>query len=170
MFLIKSLVREVLLEPRYLGPHLNDHVKSKVTTELEGQCLGKHGYVISVLDIEDKNIKPGIVDYTTGSVLIRVHYSVILLRPFRNEVLDAVVSMASDQNGFFAKVGPLQIFVSRHSMPDDIVFDPNEGDCWKSEDGKVEASLCFFFYFIPQLKYSLCASFVVDRLRFERNL
>eukprot|EP01031_Cornospumella_fuschlensis_P039182 gene39182-47674_t len=138
MFLIKRLVREVLLEPRFLGPNLNDHVKTKVTTELEGQCLGKHGYVISVLDIKDVDIQPGLIDYTTGSVLIRVHYSVILLRPFRNEVLDAVVSMASDQNGFFAKVGPLQIFVSRHSMPDDIIFDHAEGDCWKSEDEKVE--------------------------------
>ena len=45
-----------------------------------------------------------------------VEYSVILLRPFRNEVLDTVVSMASDSNGFFATVGPLQIFVSRMNV------------------------------------------------------
>lgn len=28
--------------------------------------------------------------------------------------------MASDETGFFARVGPLQIFVSRHCMPEDI--------------------------------------------------
>lgn len=63
----------------------------------------------------------------TGSVHVTVKYRVMLLRPFRNEVLDAIVTMASDESGFFAAVGPLQIFVSRHNMPDDIGFDESTG-------------------------------------------
>ena len=51
-----------------------------------------------------------------GSVNVEVEYSVILLRPFRNEVLDTIVTMASDENGFFCKLGPLQIFVSFRRM------------------------------------------------------
>eukprot|EP01039_Chlorochromonas_danica_P007398 gene7398-8184_t len=138
MFFIKKLRREVELEPRFLGPQLKEHVRNKVTAELEGQCLGKHGYVISLLEIKDEDILPGLVDNDSGAVHITVYYSVVLLRLFRNEVVDAVVSMASDQNGFFARVGPLLIFVSRHSMPDDISFNHIDGDCWKSEDEKVE--------------------------------
>lgn len=138
MFFIKKLRREVLLEPKYLGPSLKEHVRNKVIGELEGQCLGNHGYVISVLEIKNEDIVPGLIDNDSGSVQVTVYYSVILLRLFRNEVVDAVVSMASDANGFFAKVGPLLIFVSRHSMPDDIEFSQMDGDCWKSHDEKVE--------------------------------
>jgi len=138
MFFIKKLRRDVLLEPKYLGPHLRDHVKKKLTAELEGQCLGKHGYVISVLDIKNEDIAPGLIENDSGSVNISVYYSVILLRPFRNEVMDTVVTVASDANGFFAAVGPLQIFVSRHCMPDDMSFNDLRGDCWISEDGNVE--------------------------------
>mmetsp|Transcript_19119 Transcript_19119/g.20720 ORF Transcript_19119/g.20720 Transcript_19119/m.20720 type:complete len:175 (-) Transcript_19119:126-650(-) len=138
MFFIKKLRKDVLLEPKYLGSRLLDHVKSKLNQELEGQCLGKHGYVVAVLDIANRDIVPGIVDNDSGAVNITVYYSVILLRPFKNEVLDAVVTMASDLNGFFASVGPLQIFISRHCLPDDITFDEIRGDRWISEDGKVE--------------------------------
>eukprot|EP01038_Epipyxis_sp_PR26KG_P005676 gene5676-7835_t len=138
MFFIKKLRRDILLDPIYLGARLNDRLKQRVYEELEGQCLGKHGYVISILDIKDEDVSAGLIDNDTGAVNMTVWYSVILLRPYKNEVMDTIVSMASDENGFFAKVGPLQIFVSRHSMPDDMSFNANQGDCWTSEDGKVE--------------------------------
>jgi DNA-directed RNA polymerase II subunit RPB7 len=56
-----------------------------------------------------------------------VYYSAILLRPFRNEVMDAVCVVATNENGFFSKVGPLEIFVSRHAMPEDMKF--NQTQC-----------------------------------------
>jgi DNA-directed RNA polymerase II subunit RPB7 len=138
MFFIKKLRRDVLLEPKYLGSKMRDHVRGKLNAELEGQCLGKHGYVIALLDISNEDIIPGTIDNDNGSVNITVYYSVILLRPFRNEVMDTLVTMSSDPNGFFASVGPLQIFVSRHCMPEDISFDDIRSDRWISEDGKVE--------------------------------
>lgn len=138
MFFIKKLRRDVLLDPKYLGSKLKEHVKQRIFSELEGQCLGKHGYVISILDIKNEDIIPGNIDNDTGSVNITVWYQVILLRPFKNEVLDTVVSMASDENGFFTRVGPLQIFVSRHCMPEDMSFNHMAGDCWVSEDEKIE--------------------------------
>ena len=66
-----------------------------------------------------------------------VEYTAILFRPFRNEVLDAIVTTASDETGFFSKVGPLSVFVSRHAMPEDISFDAVSGDSWKSDDGEI---------------------------------
>ena len=131
-------------------------------TELEGQCLGKHGYVISILDVDDAEIFPGLIDNDSGAVSVTVFYSAILLRyfhlshlpltiyhvspspnfipypfhnpisrahdrPFRNEVMDTVVITATDENGFFTRAGPLQIFVSRHAMPEDMKFNHNSG-------------------------------------------
>lgn len=137
MFFLKSLKRDILLEPRMLGPNMVAEVKGKLVAELEGQCLGKHGYVVSIFSIEDKNILPGMIDNDTGSVHVTVKYGVILLRPFRNEIMDAVVTLASDENGFFARVGPLQIFVSRHNMPDEIQFNPLTEN-WASDDREIE--------------------------------
>jgi DNA-directed RNA polymerase II subunit RPB7 len=138
MFFVKKLRRDILLEPCYIGAKLKEKVKQRVMNELEGQCLGKHGYVISVLDIDDGEIYPGQIDNDTGSVNVTVWYSAIFLRPFRNEVIDTVVITATDENGFFTRVGPLQIFVSRHAMPEDMKFNHASGDCWISEDETVE--------------------------------
>lgn len=114
MFFVKKLRRDILLEPRFLGGRLNESVRRRVKEELEGQCLGKNGYVISILSIEDADIAPGAIDNDTGAVNVTVWYSALLLRPFKNEVLDTVVVTASEEHGFFTKVGPLEIFVSRH--------------------------------------------------------
>jgi hypothetical protein len=43
-------------------------------TELEGQCLGKHGYVISILDVDDNEIFPGLIDNDSGAVSVTVFY------------------------------------------------------------------------------------------------
>ena len=86
MYFVKKLRRDILLEPKYLGQKLKECVKKKLLDDLEGQCLGKHGYVISILDIADADIIPGLIDNDTGCVNVVVWYSAILLRPFRNEV------------------------------------------------------------------------------------
>ncbi len=97
MFYVKKLRRDILLEPRFLGPNMKKLVKQRLFDELEGQCLGKLGYVISVLDINDGDITAGLIDMDTGAVNITVWYSAILLRPFKNEVIDTVVFSASDE-------------------------------------------------------------------------
>jgi DNA-directed RNA polymerase II subunit RPB7 len=97
MFFMKKLRRDILLEPQHLGPRMKELVKQRLFEELEGQCLGRLGYIISILDIDDADISAGLIDIDTGSVNIGVWYSAILLRPFKNEVLDAVVFSASDE-------------------------------------------------------------------------
>lgn len=122
------LHRDILLEPHFLGRSLRMQVRKKIIEETEGQCLGKFGYVIFILDIEDSDIFPGLIDNDTGSANVTVWYNAIFLRPFKNEVIDAVVNFASDELGFFCKVGPLQIFVSRHCMPEDMKFNHSTGE------------------------------------------
>lgn len=58
-----------------------------------------------------------------GVVTFPVRFMAVVFRPFKGEVLDAVVTTVNKM-GFFAEVGPLQVFVSKHSMPGDLEFDP----------------------------------------------
>ena len=49
-----------------------------------------------------------------------------------------MVTTASDSLGFFCKVGPLSVYISRYAMPEDIIFDTVREDCWVSTDGDIE--------------------------------
>jgi DNA-directed RNA polymerase II subunit RPB7 len=99
--------------------------------------LANYGYVVHVVEVPEDKIRSGIIEYDSGDVVFSVQYTALLLRPFINEVLDAVVSQCNPL-GFFAFVGPLRIFVSKHSMPEDMFngFD-GEKDAWVSEDKEV---------------------------------
>lgn len=46
-----------------------------------------------------------------------------MFRPFRNEVIDCVVSEVT-RLGFFAFFGPMKVFVSKSCIPDDLQFQP----------------------------------------------
>ena len=101
MFFVKKLRRDILLEPRFLGANLKKSVMRRVIDELEGQCLGRHGYVISILPIDPADIIPGLIDNDTGSVNVVVWFSAILLRPFPNEVVDSIVVSASEEVSYY---------------------------------------------------------------------
>jgi DNA-directed RNA polymerase II subunit RPB7 len=51
-------------------------------------------------------------------------FKAIVFRPFKGEVFDAIVTQVN-KLGFFAEVGPLSVFVSKHLIPADMQFDPN---------------------------------------------
>lgn len=138
MFFVKKLKRDILLQPMHLGPKMKHRVELQLREEVEGKCLGKHGFVIQVLAIEKEDIVPGKVDNDFGSVHMTVTYQAIMLRPFKNEVLDTIVFNAADDNGFFSRVGPLEIYTHKYNMPQDMKFDNEKGDAWVSEDGEVE--------------------------------
>ena len=138
MFLLKQLSRELLLHPMHFGPKLHDIIRLRLIEEVEGASLGKHGYVITVTEVRDEDIGKGVIEDNSGHVCFNVKYRAILFRPFKNEVLDAVVTVVNPL-GFFADVGPLQVFVSRHAMPSDLHngFD-HENNAWISDDREVE--------------------------------
>ena len=66
------------------------------------------------------------------------YYILIIFITFFMYTAIIVVTTASDNLGFFCKVGPLSIYVSRYAMPEDIVFDEVRADCWVSNDGDIE--------------------------------
>jgi DNA-directed RNA polymerase II subunit RPB7 len=140
MFYVKTLEHEIELEPVYHGPKLRNTIVAKLKEEVEGLALANYGFVINVVEVLEDQIKSGIIEYDTGNVIFTVQYTALLLRPFINEVVDAVVAQCNSL-GFFAYVGPLRIFVSKHSMPDDM-YNGYQGDTdsWVSSDQEVVIS------------------------------
>ena len=137
MFYVKTLEHEIILEPYHFGQKLRATLVRLLKEQVEGLALANYGYVVNVIEVPEDQIKPGIIEYDTGSVVFVVQYTALLLRPFVNEVLDAVVSQCSPI-GFFCFVGPLRIFVSKHSMPEDMFNGYNgETDSWVSDDKEV---------------------------------
>ncbi|BFZ12396.1 hypothetical protein BsWGS_15434 [Bradybaena similaris] len=130
-----SLEHEILLHPRYFGPNLLNIVKQKLFTEVEGTCTGKYGFVIAVTTID--NIGAGLIQPSRGFVVYPVKYKAIVFRPFKGEVLDAVVTQVN-KVGLFTEIGPLSCFISRHSIPADMEFDPSSTPpCYKTKDEDV---------------------------------
>jgi len=138
MFYVKTLEHEIELEPIHFGPKLRATIVRLLKEEVEGLALATYGYVVNVIEVPEDQIRSGIIEYDTGNVIFYVKYTALLLRPFLNEVVDATVSQCNTL-GFFAYVGPLRIFVSKHSMPEDMMngYDA-EKDAWVSDDQEVE--------------------------------
>ncbi|XP_066582566.1 DNA-directed RNA polymerase II subunit RPB7 isoform X2 [Prorops nasuta] len=83
------------------------------------------------------NIGSGIIQPGQGFVVYPVKYKAIVFRPFKGEVLDAIVTQVN-KVGMFAEIGPLQCFVSHHSIPADMQFCPNVNPpCYKSKEEDV---------------------------------
>jgi DNA-directed RNA polymerase, subunit E'' len=137
MFYVKILEHEIVLEPLHQGPKMKSTLVRILKEEVEGLALANYGYVVQVIDVPQDQMRFGVIEHDTGNVSCYVKYVALLLRPFINEVLDATVSQCN-QLGFFAFVGPLRVFVSKHSMPEDLMngFD-GERDAWISDDKEV---------------------------------
>jgi len=88
-----------------------DTVKQKLFTEVEGTCTGKYGFVIAVTTID--HIGSGTILPGQGFVRYPVKYTAIVFRPFKGEVVDAVVTQVN-KVGMFCEIGPLSCFISHH--------------------------------------------------------
>ena len=81
-----------------------------------------------------ETIGTGLIQPGRGFVVYPVEYRAIVFRPFKGEVLDAVVSQVN-KIGLRCEIGPLECFVSRHCIPAEMEFDPNSATpCYKTKD------------------------------------
>jgi DNA-directed RNA polymerase II subunit RPB7 len=128
----------ILLHPSYFGAQLEDYLRQKLYEDVEGTCSGKHGYVfflftdlyeliiwdvryiisvVTINSIGDAKILP-----STGQARFRCVYTAVVMKPFKGETVDGKV-VNVNKMGFFAMVGPLQVFVSSHvSVPSFVVL------------------------------------------------
>nr|BAJ94721.1 predicted protein [Hordeum vulgare subsp. vulgare] len=135
MFFHIVLERNMQLHPRHFGPHLRDKLVAKLMKDVEGTCSGRHGFVVAITGVED--IGKGLIREGTGFVTFPVKYQCVVFRPFKGEILEAVVTMVNKM-GFFAEAGPVQIFVSNHLIPDDMEFQSGDVPNYTTSDGSVK--------------------------------
>ncbi|CAN1329176.1 DNA-directed RNA polymerase II subunit RPB7 [Linum perenne] len=96
MFFHIVLERNMQLHPRYFGRNLRENLVSKLMKDVEGTCGGKHGFVVAITGIE--NVGKGLIRDGTGFVTFPVKYQCVVFRPFKGEILEAVVTMVNKVN------------------------------------------------------------------------
>jgi DNA-directed RNA polymerase II subunit RPB7 len=79
--------------------------------DVEGTCSGRYGYIISVVEVVD--VGKGVLQANTGFALYKIKYKAIVFKPFKNQVVDGIVTTVN-KIGFWCEVGPLQVFISQH--------------------------------------------------------
>lgn len=112
MFYLKTLTHTVLLHPRDFGRNVKDRLKKILVKEVSGSNFGKDGHVIAVCRV-DQSVSRGKLQTATGLAVFHIKFEAILLRPYVNEVYKTQVDLCN-QHGFFARIGPLEIFVTCH--------------------------------------------------------
>jgi len=80
---------------------------------VEGTCNGRYGYIVAIVALEQ--LDRGLVQEGTGATIFHVRYKAILMKPFKNETVNAVIASVNKM-GLFAMVGPLQVFISSHVL------------------------------------------------------
>eukprot|EP01012_Entosiphon_sulcatum_P031426 TRINITY_DN3964_c0_g1_i1.p2 TRINITY_DN3964_c0_g1~~TRINITY_DN3964_c0_g1_i1.p2 ORF type:complete len:174 (-),score=48.33 TRINITY_DN3964_c0_g1_i1:18-539(-) len=136
MFFHIPMEKSITLEPRCFSRNIKQTLLHKLNQTFEGTCSGQHGFLIAVTAVDDREISKGKV-HDDGTCTFTVRFKALVYRPFRGEVVDTLVTQVTKM-GFFAEVGPMQIFVSDQSMPADLRFDEHSiPQKFVSEDGAI---------------------------------
>ncbi|BAM38741.1 DNA-directed RNA polymerase II [Theileria orientalis strain Shintoku] len=123
MYFVVEQWKLINLKPSQLGPNYQQNIEEMLRDQVEGHCTAKYGYVVCVIRIVHNDM--GRVQDGTAMIVVNVKYQAIVFKPFKDEVLDAIVTDVN-KLGFFAQAGPLKAFVSRNSIHPNFVYD-NDG-------------------------------------------
>lgn len=136
MFFEITQTKDVLLHPRNFGKKASEELLKTLMKEVAGTCTQRYGYIIAVTEVKDW--KKGLIQEGTGHAVFPVTFTCIVMRPFKGEVFEAVVTNVT-RMGIYSEIGPMVVLVSKQQMPASITFD--EGGAvaqfFDSEDGSI---------------------------------
>ncbi|KAJ4824272.1 hypothetical protein Tsubulata_021243 [Turnera subulata] len=95
------------LHPRHFGRNLRENLVSKLLKDVEGTCSGRHGFVVAITGIE--SVGKGLIRDETGFATFPVKYQCVVFRPFKGEILEAVVTMVNKKLGACSNLQVLYI-------------------------------------------------------------
>lgn len=125
------LSREIPIEPHLLNCNINRIIKDKVWNTMKSVCSGKFGFVLRLNSID--KIGTGTIDTDSGTVIYPVNFTVTSFKPNINEIVIACVTAVS-KSGFFAQLGPLELFVPHTHIPDTYKYTYVEKTTDKEEE------------------------------------
>ncbi|KAH9261075.1 hypothetical protein BASA81_000779 [Batrachochytrium salamandrivorans] len=134
MFFKVSLVKELLVEPKEMGKHVRSRATELLRKAVEGKLVGNHGFVISVLEVED--IGKGVVDNSMGSAVYKIKYRALVFSSFEKEILDCTVVSCNPHGIQCSLAGMVDAFVHRSQLPEDISQFIN--GAWVSDNGDLK--------------------------------
>ncbi|CAG9461837.1 unnamed protein product [Pedinophyceae sp. YPF-701] len=137
MFCLLDLTEDILVEPRYFGPKLRDHLERVLRDKFEGQLLRKRGYVICITEI--KSTSQGEIQDYTGWALFHVVFSCVIYRPLKGEVIDAQAVRVAE-NVCIAAAGPLLIVVPTDSLSESGWKFDADTSAWRRGAGSADDS------------------------------
>lgn len=85
--------QQILIHPRFFGPDLVKEAKRQLFKEVEGKCNGNYGFVIAITEIN--SLKAGVIPPGQGTIPFKAKFKAVIFRPFKGEVLDAVVTQVN---------------------------------------------------------------------------
>lgn len=112
MFFLSSLSKEICILPKDLTGDTKTLLESKIK-DLVGKIIGKHGYIVAIIDFNQ--MSKGKIDNETGRVNFKINYKAVTFNLVVGEILISR-PFHINEYGFFCKVGPCQIFVSKHHL------------------------------------------------------
>jgi DNA-directed RNA polymerase II subunit RPB7 len=104
MFFEITQQKNIRLHPRNFGAKLRDELLRTLMKEVAGTCTQRFGYVIAVIDV--RHCGKGLLQEGTGHAVFPVTYTCIVMRPFKGEVFEAVVTNVT-RMGIYAEIGPM---------------------------------------------------------------
>ncbi|KAJ3228035.1 DNA-directed RNA polymerase II subunit [Clydaea vesicula] len=117
MFFAKDLYHTIALHPSYFGPKMKEYLVKRLHEEVEGTCSGRYGYVVAIIKVLE--VGKGVLQHTTGSAEFKIHYQAVVFKPFKNQVVDGVVTTVNKL------------------IPDYMKFDPNSNPPAYISEGQV---------------------------------
>lgn len=109
------LSREIPIEPHLLNCNISRIIKDKVWNTMKTVCSGEFGFVLRLNSID--KIGKGTINTDSGTVVYPVNFTVTSFKPDINNIIISCVTAVS-KSGFFAELGPLEIFVPHTHVPD----------------------------------------------------
>ncbi len=83
---------------------LLESIEKKLHSEVQGTCTGQYGFIVAVLEVID--VGPCIVLPGNGQAEFKTRYKAIVFKPFRGEVLDAVVAHVLQVRVYYLRSAP----------------------------------------------------------------
>ncbi|KAJ3219380.1 Cullin-2 [Dinochytrium kinnereticum] len=104
LLLQKQLTHTILLHPQYFGARMNEFLVKRLYEEVEGTCSGRFGYIISVVEVT--SVGRGVLQSTSGYAEFSIVYKAIVFKPFKNQVVDGVVTTVNKLIPSYLKFDP----------------------------------------------------------------
>ena len=115
-FFLKEITHTITLHPQFFGPQMRNYLTKRLYEEVEGTCSGRFGYIISVIQIRD--IGSGALQSTTGHAEFKITYQAVVFKPFKNQVLDGIVSTVNKVAfGFLLPINNWDVVLESHLSP-----------------------------------------------------